>query len=292
LEHELTASLETLVVAAYVFADSLSIPRSGPKGKVTDSELIALAVAQAATGLPSDRQFLGVVGRLLSGWFSHLPDQTQYNRRLRRLAPYMATVQLLVAELIAEGRVRLADGTLIGCANYPGCASHSHFAGHASFGYCPSKSQFVWGMRLVLISDSKGVPVGYDLAGPKTGEERESAFELAQAHPGSTLFADGGFWGAEYQRTLEFIDVRLVTPDKHKLGQRPPGEVAKARIRLVIESVFSNLKRQMRLEDHLAKTIGGLAQRVAQRLLAVTLGMFINAQLGRPPRALVAYDGR
>ena len=41
------ASLETLVTAAYVFACSLSIPRSGPRGKATDEELIALAVARA-----------------------------------------------------------------------------------------------------------------------------------------------------------------------------------------------------------------------------------------------------
>lgn len=53
------ASLETLVVAAYVFADSFSFPRPGPAGKVTDQELIALAVAQAVTGICSDRQFLG-----------------------------------------------------------------------------------------------------------------------------------------------------------------------------------------------------------------------------------------
>jgi Transposase DDE domain len=288
----MTASLETLVIAAYVFADSLSIPRSGPGGKITDQELIALAVAQAATGLCSDRQFLGMIGRLLAGWFSHLPDQTQYNRRLRRLVPHICTVQLLVAELIAEGRVRLADGTLIACANYPGCASHSHMAGHAAYGYCPSKSQFVWGMRLVLVADSKGVPVGYELVGPKTGEERETAYELAQAHPGSALFTDGGFWGAEYDRTMESIDIQLVTPDKHKLGERPPAEIAKARIRLVIESVFSNLKGQMRLEDHLAKTLPGLAQRIAQRLLALTRGIFINLLTGRPTRALVAYDGR
>src|SRR5665647_2837545 len=49
------ASLETLVTAAYVFACSLSIPRSGPQGKATDQELIALAVAQAGDGL-GDRQ--------------------------------------------------------------------------------------------------------------------------------------------------------------------------------------------------------------------------------------------
>lgn len=286
------ASLETLVVAAYVFACSLRIPRPGPPGKVTDQELIALAVAQAATGLCSDRQFLGAVGRLLPGYFPQLPDQSRYNRRLRRLTPQITTVRLMVSELIAEGRVRLVDGTLIACANYPGCASHSHFAGHAGYGYCPSKSEFVWGMRLVLIADPKGVPVGYDLVGPKTGQERDSALELAAAHPGSVLLGDKGFWGREYDASMELINIELVTPERHRLGQRPPPEVAKARIRLVIESVFSNLKRQMRLEHHLAKTIAGLVQRIAQRLLALTLGIYLNCLLGRPPRALAAYDGR
>ncbi len=147
-------------------------------------------------------------------------------------------------------------------------------------------------MRLVLICDQKGVPVGYDLVDPKTGAERESVLGLAAAHPQSLLFCDGGFWGTEYERSMGLIDVELVTPEKHRLGERPPTEVEKARIRLIIESVFSNLKRQMRLEDHLAKTLPGLVQRIAQRLLALTLAMHLNQLIGRPPRALAAYDGR
>jgi hypothetical protein len=288
----MSASLETLVIAAYVFATTLSFARSGPEGNTTDAELVALAVAQAATGICSDRQFLGTVGRLLPGYFPRLPGQSQYNRRLRRLTPQITTVQLMVAELIADGQIRLVDGTLIKCANYPGCASYSHFAGHASYGYCPSKSEFVWGMRLVLISDGKGVPVGYDLVGPKTGQERDSALDLAAGQAGSVLFADKGFWGHEYQASMDLINIDIVTPERHRLGQRPPAEQAKARIRLVIESVFSNLKRQMRLVHHLAKTVAGLVQRVAQRLLALTLGIFINILCGRPARALAAYDGR
>ena len=109
----MTASLETLVVAAYVFACSLSIPRPGPVGKITDQEPVALAVAQAMLAVPSDRQFLGQVARLLPGWFTHLPDQSQFNRRLRRLTPWLTTVQLMVAEWIAEGKIQLVDGTLI-----------------------------------------------------------------------------------------------------------------------------------------------------------------------------------
>jgi hypothetical protein len=141
------------------------------------------------------------------------------------------------------------------------------------------------------VSDRNGVPVGYDLT-PAGEREYEATYRLCQAHPGTTLFADKGLRGAEYARTLELIDIHLVTPDHHRPGQRPPREVDKARIRLVIESVFSNLKRQMRLEHHLAKTLPGLAQRIAMRLLALTLGMLLNSILGRPLRNLVAYDGR
>jgi hypothetical protein len=136
----MTASLDTLVIAAYVFADSFAIPRSGPPGLITDSELVALAVAQAVIGVPSDRQFLGVVGKLLPGFFAHLPDQSQYNRRLRRLTPWITTTQLGVAELVATGQVRLVDGTLLSCANYAGCAQQSLFGGDAGYGYCPSRA--------------------------------------------------------------------------------------------------------------------------------------------------------
>lgn len=285
------ASLETLVTAAYVFACSLSIPRSGPRGKATDEELIALAVAQAVTGLVSDRQFLGTVGRLLPGCFPRLPGQSQFNRRLRRLTPQITRVQLGLAELIARGRVRLVDGTLLSCANYAGCAARSEFAGAATYGYCAAKSRWYWGVRLLLVSDRYGAPLGYDLR-PANENEREGVFRLACAHPGSLLFADAGHRGREHCESLRLAGVELVVPDKHRLGQRPPTEVNKARIRLVIESVFATLKRQMRLEDHLAKTLPGLAQRIVQRLLALTLGMFLDRLLGRPPRALAAYDGR
>src|SRR6059036_1857280 len=78
--------LEALVVAAYVFADDYPVPpRCGRPALVADAELVALAVAQAAIGISSDRQFLGLVGRVLPSWFPHLPDQSQYNRRLRGL---------------------------------------------------------------------------------------------------------------------------------------------------------------------------------------------------------------
>ena len=215
-------------------------PRPGPAGLVTDEELIALAVAQAVTGLVSDRQFLGTIGRLLPGFFPHLPDQSQFNRRLRRLTPWFTTVQLGVAELVASGSIRLVDGTLFGCANYAGCASKSEFAGHAAYGYCASKSRWYWGMRLLLVTDRVGTPVGYD---PETRQRERARGRLSAGErpPRHGPVRRRRPPRTQHHDSLKLVGVQLIVPDKHKLGQRPPSEITKARIRLVIESVFATL---------------------------------------------------
>jgi len=119
----MTADLETLVVAGYVFACELGSPRGrGRPPKTTDEELIALSVAQAAMGICSDPQFLGIVDKVLPGWFVRLPSQSQYNRRLRALTPKLVWVQQRLSGLLATGALRIADGTLVGVANYAGCA--------------------------------------------------------------------------------------------------------------------------------------------------------------------------
>ncbi len=287
----MTADLETLVVAAYYFASLLPVPRGGRPPKTSDAELVALAVGQAVMGICSDRQFLGLVGKVLPGFFPQLPSQSQYNRRLRALTPQLVWVQQRLSELLATGSLRLADGTLVAVANYAGCAQKSEFAGLAAYGYCPSKSEWVWGMRLVLLVDRKGLPIGYTLVAANE-KEYEPVRELALGDGSAILVCDKGLWGRQYAETLRLEGILIRTPDRVRTADNLEHERGLARMRLVVESTIANLKCQMRLEQHLAKTPGGLIQRIAQRLLALTLGMLLNALLGRPPRALVAYDGR
>jgi hypothetical protein len=207
------------------------------------------------------------------------------------LTPKLVWVQQRLSELLATGSLRLADGTLVGVANYAGCAKRSEFAGLAAYGYCPAKSQYVWGVRLVLLTDRTGVPLGYTLVAANE-KEYEPVRELTTSQAGATLLADKGLWGRAYAETLRLQGIAIRTPDRVRTSDNLEREKGLARLRLVIESTIANLKCQMRLEHHLAKTPSGLVQRIAQRLLALTLGMLLNALAGRPARSLVAYDGR
>jgi Transposase DDE domain len=284
--------LEALVVAAYVFADEYPVPlRGGRRPLISDGELVALAVAQAAIGISSDRQFLGLIGRALPGWFPHLPDQSQYNRRLRALVGLISIVQQQLARLLDAGGLRLSDGTLLGVANYPGCQRRSEFAGFARFGFAKSQHRFIYGVRLVLLTDERGLPLGYTVV-PANEKEYEPLADLLTGTPAAVVIADKGFWGRDYAARLAADGTALLTPDKTRTQANLGRERALASTRLVIESVFANLKGQMRLEQHHAKTPAGLAVRIVQRILALTLGILLNRLSGRPGRALAAYDGR
>ncbi len=141
-------------------------------------------------GICSDRQFLGLVRYQLPGWFPHIPSQSQYNRRSRGLTGLLCVVQQRLACLLDAGDARLADGTLVGVANYAGCAARSEFAGVAA-GFCAAKSEWVWGVRLVLRVDRRGLPLGYTLV-PANEHEYEPLADLVE--PGETVIANG--WSA------------------------------------------------------------------------------------------------
>lgn len=92
----------------------------------------------------------------------------------------------------------------------------------------------------------------------------------------------------------------LLVTDPHgaRVGYvlRPPDENEReavfqlAAVKLIVLNEFRSGSGYA--ERHLAKMLAGLAQRIAQRLLALTIGMIINNLVGRPPRALAAYDGQ
>ena len=149
------ANLDALLTATYVLIDDFLPPRRGPgrPPKITDAELITLALAQVLMGLPNDRQFLALAAYRLSHLFPYLPKQPGYSKRLRRLTPEIErTINYLAFS--SPGwcdRLRLLDSTPVPCAASRETARRSEFAGLAAYGYCRSHSRYFWGFRLYLL---------------------------------------------------------------------------------------------------------------------------------------------
>jgi Transposase DDE domain len=289
-------ALDTLIVALYVEVDDLlaSLARHSPgrPPRLTDSELVCLAVAQVLLGCNSEHRWLRFAYRRLGHLFPYLPQQPAYNKRLRAACGLVARAIQHLASLSPSwwDQMRLLDSTPVPCGTSRETAKRSELVGWANYGYCAAHSRFFWGLRLYLLTTPDGIPVAWCLADPKLGE-REVAQALLEHAPlrlGLLIVADKGFAGREFQNFVRELRATLVRPDRRDEARRC-GSLGWIRQR--IESVNDTLKGQLGLEQHGGRTPAGVTVRVAQRLLALTAGVWHNWLIDAPcKRSLVAYD--
>jgi hypothetical protein len=306
-----TTDLNTLLTALFVRIDDSSGARVRPgrPPRLTDAELLTLAVAQVLLGVHSEARWLRLVPEQLPGAFPYLPGQSGYNKRLRAALPLLKRVIRTLAadtDLWADP-VWLIDSTQIECARSRPTVQGSDLAGWAGYGYCASHSRFFWGLRLHLICTPAGLPISWALAHPKLDERQvlmtvlDHDAELIAARPGLLLIADKGYVSAESPPSLRRVSAELdhYLTDRGAALVRPsyrnrpprPGQRLLAPIRQLIESVYDTLKGQLDLELHGGRTITGVTARIAQRLLALTAAIWHNRATGQPvTRSLIAYD--
>jgi hypothetical protein len=286
------ACLDTLLIGLYVLADDFLLPRcgAGRPARITDAELVCLAVAQMLLDCPGDRRFLAIARYRLGHLFPYLPQQSGYNKRIRKLAPQVVRLlNQLVFESPSYGdRLWLLDGTPIPCGQSRETARRSELAGYAAYGWSRSHSRHYWGFRLVLICAPDGMPIGFELAGANVSE-RKIAAEILERLPvnGRTILADKGFAGRDFEAMVEQMGGRLLRPDR-KDEPRRFGRLGA--VRQWIESIIDTLKGQLSLERHGAHTMPGLMAGIAIRLLALAAAIRHNQLAGSWDRSLIHYD--
>jgi hypothetical protein len=301
------ADLDTLATALYVTIDDLLKqaphlapwrPAVGIAPRLSDAELVTLAVMQALLGFTSEARWLRYAGRHLRHLFPYLPGQSGYNKRLRRAGELLRQAIRVVAcdTTLWSDDVWVVDSTPVECGRSRQTATRSELAGWAQYGYCASHSRWFWGLRLHLVCTLHGLPVAVALVGAKA-DERQVLLdlltvepELVAARPGQLLLADKNYYGHEFERLLDELGLRLLRPAR-KGEAEPAGAHLFKPLRQLIESVNQTFKGQLDLERHGGRTGVGVAVRVLQRILALTAAIWHNDKIGQPTlRSLVAYD--
>jgi DDE family transposase len=285
------AHLDALLTALYVRVDDFLPKRQGPgrPPRITDAELITLAIAQMFLGIPNDRQFLALARWRLGHLFRYMPHQPGYNKRLRALAPTIARVitELAVSSPSFYDGLRLLDSTPVPCGQSRETARRSELAGSAAYGWCKSHARYFWGYRLYLLCATDGMPICFELA-PANLPERQVAAEMLRRVDldGYTVIADKGFAGEEFEQIMAGHGARFLRPDR-KDERRRHGSLGP--VRQWIESTFWTCKGQLALERHGGRTVLGVCVRIALRMLALAAGLIHNQQIGDPGRHFAAY---
>jgi hypothetical protein len=298
-----TNDLEALLTALYVLIDDHVIEpgrrRPGHPKRLSDAELVCLAVAQVLLGARSEHQWLRMCYARLGHLFPYLPKQPGYHKRLKSAAPLICQATAYLATLCPSwaDELRLLDATPVPCGTSRQTVRRSELAGWANYGYCAAHSRWYWGLKLYLLAAVDGMPVTWCLADPKIGERDVAAELLAHARqtgalqPGMIVLADKGLAGREMERyAAGQIGVLLARPDR-KDERRRFGNLAG--MRQWIEAIFATLKDQLALERHRGRTPAGVYARIAQRILALAACIWNNWRTSPATpakRTLTAYD--
>ena len=307
------ADLDTLATALYVKTDDLlrmaperapARPAVGLLPRISDAEMVTLAVLSALLGFTSEARWLRYANAHLRHLFPYLPQQPGYNKRLRGLTGTLSWLITMLARdtsLWTDG-VWVVDSTPIECARSRTTVQRSALAGWAEYGYCASHSRYFWGLKLHLLSTLHGLPIGFAVAGAKAADTQVLLDllhidpTLTSDRPGQTLIADKNYWGKEFETMLADTGVVLLRPTRkrdcrRKRGRRPPAESIFKPLRQTIESIFASYKGQLNLERHGGHTTTGVLVRILQRIVALTAVIWHNDATGQPiKRSLVAYD--
>src|SRR5215468_854483 len=253
--------LDTLATALYVKVDdelkarpelNRWRPRVGIAPKITDAELITVAVLQALLGYHDESRWIRYARKTLRHLFPYLPKQPGYNKRLRLLGTQMTH---LIAVLAADTDLwhhplRIADSTPVPCGASRETVKRSELAGWAGYGYCASHSRRFWGLRLHLVTTVHGLPVAFALANPKT-DERDVLVDLVTLQPnvfhhpdGLILVADKGYRDQSTETWLGDRGITVVRPAYRNETPRP-GRALLHAVRQSIESVNDTFKGQL-----------------------------------------------
>jgi hypothetical protein len=142
IHDRLWPDLDTLLTALYVEIDDHVIP-SGRRGRgrpkrLSDAELVCLAVAQVLLGARSEHHWLRLCYARLGHLFPYLPHQPGYHKRLKAAAPLLAAAMDHLARQTPSwhDQVRLIDATPLPCGTSRETVKRSELAGWAGYGYC------------------------------------------------------------------------------------------------------------------------------------------------------------
>ncbi len=259
----------------------------GPTSPCSDSEILTLALVGECRGWDMETE-------LLAQWrehptlFPHLPSQSRFNRRRRRLrAAFNLLRQAVLGVLdLAADRQTVIDSLPVPVIQFhlvPHSPSASTWKSYgAAFGKVPTKKQTIFGYKLHLLVTLSGLILDFELA-PANASDLAVGEELLATHHDLDTLGDKGYISQPLAIALhEECGIVLHTLPKANQARQVPAEVRHVHnaLRQIVETVNSQLADQFRLEVNHAHTFAGLCTRLLTKLAAHSLCVYLNRVFG------------
>lgn len=256
----------------------------GPKPLLLDSEIITMQVVGEFLGMDGDKNIWEYFGR---NWRTHFPrigDRTTFVKQARNLWYWTWLLQeKIAAQLGAKSdALHITDGFPIPVAHFKRAHFSRVFKGQATYGFCAAKSESYYGFKGHIVISSIGVVSGFTIASANI-DERDVLPENILGLTGIIL-GDKGLMRPSLTEELAQTGLSLQHPVRSNMKKKHSEKYLSwmKSTRRLVETVIGQLAERFRMQKTRARNLLTISLRVTRKILAHTLGLFVNHSLGRP----------
>ena len=252
---------------------------------LTDEEVITIEICGEFFKCDTDRDIFAYFQQHYQAWFPQLTDRTLFVRQAANLWQVKAAIQkrLTIVSGQADDPTQPIDTLPLPVCVYTRSRRDHCFKTQADYGFCAAKQMRYYGFKLGLRIARSGMITWYPLFSARP-HDVQFLTELVQGYTG-IVPADKGFIDARRQALLaERQGVTLVTsPRKGMTSTHTPAVLrACGHWRKLIETVNSHLTERFAIARIRVHDLWHYQHRIIRKILAHTIGVFLNLQLGRP----------
>ena len=262
------------------------IRRGGFAPALTDEEVITIEICGEYFKMNRDQDIFDYFQAHYQADFPHLRERTLFVRQAANLWQVKAAIQqlLVIHSGQADDPVQAIDTLPLPVCVYTRAPRDRCFKPVADYSHCAAKKMDYYGFKLGLRIARSGMITYYPLL-PARPHDIQFLAELVENFTG-TVPADKGFIDATCQALLqERQGVAVITPARKNMVETQPLQVRRlyARWRKRIETVGSQLPERFAIDHIRVRDLWHFQHRVIRKVLAHTIGVFLNLQLGRKP---------
>jgi len=269
-----------------VIKNTYPLRRGGFDPALTDEEVITMEICGEYFKLGSDKDIFQYFRAHYAHFFPHLCDRSLFVRQAANLWGVKTAIQKRLTQVSghAYDPVQVIDTLPLPVCGLTRAPRDRCFKPDADYGYCAAKDQHYYGFKLGLRVSRCGMITDFPLL-PARPHDIQMLDDLVEGFAG-LVPADKGFIDAFRQALLEERHgVIVVTPPRKNMKTSHPAQLLKAcrRLRKRVETVGSHLTERFGIARIRVRDLWHYQHRLIRKVLAHTVGVFLNLQLGRAP---------
>ena len=264
-----------------------SLRRGGFDPGLTDEEVITMEICGEYFKLSVDKDLWQYFRTHYRHFFPALGERTRFVRQAANLWQLKAAMQQRLTHISGQAHdpVQPIDTLPLPVCGYTRSRRDRCFKPHADYGYCAAKDLHYYGFKLGIRISRVGMITQYPLLAARPHDINHLAALLEDLDSG-VVPADKGFIDA-YDQALWAARhaILVVTPPRTRMQPTHPRAVLNAcgRWRKVVETVGAHLTERFAVERMRAHDLWHYQHRLIRKVLAQTVAVFLNLQMGRQP---------